>query len=96
MNDKGTHNAPSQSAGNKQKQPAEEQPDAYRKFRSTVTPSDLENTVRDVLKREPNAPFVEDALSRLQTHSRFSEHKWKLMFVYKVRFETWRERAKAK
>ena len=84
------------SAGKAQKQPAGEQPDAYGRFRSTVTPSDLENTVRDVLKCEPNAPDIEDTLSRLQIHGRFSEHKRKLMFAYKVRFETWRERANAK
>ena len=86
----------SKNNGKAQKKAAEEQPVAYDEFRSTVTASDLENTVRDVLKCEPNAPDIKDTLSRLQIHSRFSEHKRKLMFAYKVKFETWREQANAK
>ena len=48
----------SKSNGRAQKQLAEEQPDAYGTFRSTVNASDLEQTVRNVLKGEPNAPSV--------------------------------------
>ena len=83
----------SKSNGKAQKQPAEKQPGAYRKFRSTVIASDLENTVRDVLKCEPNAPSTEDTLNRLQIQSRFSEHKRKLMFAYKVQLQALRDYA---
>lgn len=73
--------------GKAQKKAAQQQPDAYEKFRNTVTAANLEDTVQDVLKCEPNAPSIEDTLNRLQIHSRFSEHKRKLMFSYKVAFE---------
>ena len=77
----------SPSAGKAQKREAEQQPKAYEAFRGTVGFQDIEATVREVLRDEPNAPSIEEKLKELRLSRSFTEHTKKLVFSYKVCFE---------